>query len=102
MRMSGSGPISSDAVARPPKSPPGGMVASSHAPAKSNKAAAIALSILTYVLIFGFMLTYETKGAALSDATAPLIVLMHGRGSNRFDLMSLNDHMPTNATVVFP
>ena len=54
------------------------------------------------VIIFRFMLTYEIKGAPASNADAPLIVLMHGRGANRFDLLSLNDHLPKNATVIFP
>jgi phospholipase/carboxylesterase len=68
----------------------------------STEATAKTLSILIWVIIFLFMLTYETRGAAPSDATAPLIILMHGRGATRFDLLSLNDHMPANATVVFP
>jgi phospholipase/carboxylesterase len=48
------------------------------------------------------MLEYEIKSASGDDANAPLIILMHGRGANRFDLLSLSDHMPSNATVVFP
>lgn len=48
------------------------------------------------------MLTYEIISAKNGGDTAPLIVLMHGRGANRFDLMSLNDSMPRNATIVFP
>lgn len=46
------------------------------------------------------MLTYEIRRA--EDADAPLIVLMHGRGANRFDLLGLVEHMPRTANVVFP
>ena len=48
------------------------------------------------------MLEYEIKPASDHDAKAPLIVLMHGRGANRFDLLGLADHMPRSATLVFP
>jgi phospholipase/carboxylesterase len=48
------------------------------------------------------MLEYEARipGDARSDAQ--LIVLLHGRGSNRHDLFSLAPHMPANAIVVAP
>lgn len=48
------------------------------------------------------MLTHEIIPANENGTSAPLIVLMHGRGANRFDLMSLKDSMPRNATIVFP
>jgi phospholipase/carboxylesterase len=47
------------------------------------------------------MLQYELRPA--NDPTdAPLIVLMHGRGASRFDLVPLGQHMPARANVVFP
>lgn len=48
------------------------------------------------------MLTYELREPTIPSDDAPLIVLMHGRGTNRFDLMALADHMPAQARVVFP
>lgn len=48
------------------------------------------------------MLTYEIVPAKDGGEGAPLIVLMHGRGANRFDLLSLSEAMPRNATLVFP
>ena len=48
------------------------------------------------------MLQYEIRPAGSNADSSPLIVLMHGRGANRFDLMGLADHMPKSATVVFP
>jgi phospholipase/carboxylesterase len=48
------------------------------------------------------MLEYEIKPAPGEDANTPLIILMHGRGANRYDLLGLADHMPVNATMVFP
>lgn len=46
------------------------------------------------------MLTCEIRRA--DAANAPLIILMHGRGANRFDLLGLADVFPENATLVFP
>ena len=48
------------------------------------------------------MLQLEIRPATTNADTAPLIVLLHGRGANRFDLLSLADHMPAHAQVVFP
>jgi phospholipase/carboxylesterase len=48
------------------------------------------------------MLEYEIRRASPESANAPLIVLMHGRGANRFDLLGLAEHMPADATLVFP
>jgi phospholipase/carboxylesterase len=48
------------------------------------------------------VLTHELREPTNPSADAPLIVLMHGRGTNRFDLMALADHMPAQARVVFP
>jgi phospholipase/carboxylesterase len=48
------------------------------------------------------MLTYEIRKAKDNSDDAPLIVLMHGRGANRFDLVGLAEHLPENATLVFP
>lgn len=48
------------------------------------------------------MLQYEIRKPATFEADGPLIVLMHGRGANRFDLLGLADHFPSNATLVFP
>jgi phospholipase/carboxylesterase len=48
------------------------------------------------------MLSHEIREPTSPSDHAPLIVLMHGRGTNRFDLMALADHMPAQARVVFP
>ena len=48
------------------------------------------------------MLQHEIRPAEPNGDDAPLIVLMHGRGANRFDLLGLADHMPAHANVVFP
>ena len=48
------------------------------------------------------MLTYEVREPTTASEPAPLIVLLHGRGTNRFDLMALADHMPARSRVVFP
>lgn len=48
------------------------------------------------------MLTHELREPTTASDDAPLIVLLHGRGTNRFDLMALADHMPAQARVVFP
>lgn len=46
---------------------------------------------------------YEIRLPATQRATsAPLIVLMHGRGASRMDLMPLGKHMPDDAILVFP
>ena len=46
---------------------------------------------------------YEIRlpGARGSDAS-PLIILMHGRGASRTDLVPLGAHMPQHAIVVYP
>lgn len=48
------------------------------------------------------MLQYEVRQPQSKTENAPLIVLMHGRGANRFDLLGLADHLPAHATLVFP
>lgn len=48
------------------------------------------------------MLAYEERAPAAAGGEAALIVLLHGRGANRFDLMALADHMPADARVIFP
>jgi phospholipase/carboxylesterase len=48
------------------------------------------------------VLKYEIQEPKSSDANAPLIVLMHGRGASRFDLLPLGAHMPPSARIVFP
>lgn len=48
------------------------------------------------------MLTHDVRRATGDADNAPLIILMHGRGANRFDLQSLADHMPAHANIVFP
>lgn len=48
------------------------------------------------------MLTYEARIPDHPRTDAPLIVLLHGRGSNRHDLFSLASHMPADAIVVSP
>ena len=47
-------------------------------------------------------LEYELREPAAASESAPLILLLHGRGSNRHDLFSLAPHMPANATVIAP
>ena len=48
------------------------------------------------------MLEYEISAPRNDVDKAPLIVLMHGRGATRFDLVPLADRFPTHACVVFP
>ena len=48
------------------------------------------------------MLQFEARVPADARDDALLIVLMHGRGSNRHDLFSLAEHMPADAIVVAP
>jgi phospholipase/carboxylesterase len=48
------------------------------------------------------MLQYEIRPAATNAETAPALILMHGRGANRFDLLGLADHLPRSATLIFP
>lgn len=48
------------------------------------------------------MLTCEIRAAQADAADAPLMVLMHGRGANRFDLLGLAEYMPRTANLVFP
>lgn len=48
------------------------------------------------------MLLYEIRPAQPTNDDAPLIVLLHGRGAARMDLVPLADHLPKNATLVFP
>lgn len=47
-------------------------------------------------------LKYETRKPEDARADARLIILLHGRGSNRHDLFSLAPHMPSDAIVVSP
>ena len=47
-------------------------------------------------------LEYEIRRPADARDDALLILLLHGRGSNRHDLFSLAPHMPANAIVVAP
>lgn len=47
-------------------------------------------------------MTYEIRLPERTDAQTRLIVLLHGRGSNRHDLFSLAPHFPANAIVVAP
>ncbi|HET9439839.1 MAG TPA: hypothetical protein VFO52_06695 [Longimicrobiales bacterium] len=48
------------------------------------------------------MLEYEARVPAQTDADTPLLLLLHGRGSNRHDLFSLAPHMPDTMIVVSP
>ena len=48
------------------------------------------------------MLTYELQLPAAPADGAPLIVLLHGRGSNRHDLAGLRPHLPREAILVTP
>jgi phospholipase/carboxylesterase len=47
-------------------------------------------------------LEYEISLPAVPEDGAPLIVLLHGRGSDRFDLMGLRRGLPERAIVVTP
>lgn len=47
-------------------------------------------------------LKYEIRNPANAHDDARLIVLLHGRGSNRHDLFSLAPHFPSDAIVVSP
>jgi phospholipase/carboxylesterase len=48
------------------------------------------------------MLEYEIQLPQGSSATAHVIVLLHGRGSNRHDLFSLRERLPADWTVLAP
>lgn len=48
------------------------------------------------------MLPYELQGPAQPSEGAPLLVLMHGRGSDRFDLARLHSHLPNGTLLVTP
>jgi phospholipase/carboxylesterase len=48
------------------------------------------------------MLEYDIRVADDVRDGAPLIVLLHGRGSDKDDLMGLAPHMPSDAMVVAP
>lgn len=48
------------------------------------------------------MLSYELQGPARPIEGAPLLVLMHGRGSDRFDLARLHPHLPKGTLLVTP
>ncbi|HUF31045.1 MAG TPA: hypothetical protein VMM77_10395 [Gemmatimonadaceae bacterium] len=48
------------------------------------------------------MLQYELQGPAQPRDGAPLLVLMHGRGSDRFDLARLHPHLPNGTLLVTP
>jgi phospholipase/carboxylesterase len=48
------------------------------------------------------MLKYEIEAPEGVADGAPLVVLLHGRGSDRFDLMGLRSHLPAEAMVVTP
>ncbi|MGQ0815178.1 MAG: alpha/beta hydrolase [Gemmatimonadota bacterium] len=48
------------------------------------------------------MLQFEVRRAPNDVANPPLIILMHGRGANRFDLLSLAEPMPAHANIVLP
>lgn len=47
-------------------------------------------------------LTYELDLPQDVADGAPVIVLLHGRGSNRFDLLGLRDGLPSEAILVTP
>lgn len=47
-------------------------------------------------------LKYEMRTPTSARADAPLMLLLHGRGSNRHDLFSLAAQMPADAIVVAP
>jgi phospholipase/carboxylesterase len=48
------------------------------------------------------VLTYELRAPAAPRDGAPLIVLLHGRGSNRYDLAGFRPHLPADAMLVTP
>ncbi|HEX8394134.1 MAG TPA: alpha/beta fold hydrolase [Longimicrobium sp.] len=48
------------------------------------------------------LLRYETAIPAGARDGAPLLVLLHGRGADRFDLLSLAPHLAPDAIVVTP
>ena len=48
------------------------------------------------------MLKYEARIPDNARDDARLILLLHGRGSNRHDLFSLAEHMPDDAIVIAP
>lgn len=48
------------------------------------------------------MLTYEVDIPPNATDGAPLIVLLHGRGSDRFDLLGLRRGLPAEAVIVTP
>lgn len=48
------------------------------------------------------MLQFEARVPDNAREDAPLVMLLHGRGSNRHDLFSLAEHMPADAIVVAP
>jgi phospholipase/carboxylesterase len=48
------------------------------------------------------MLKYEIQAPANATEDARLILLLHGRGSNRHDLFGLAPHMPKDAIIVSP
>lgn len=48
------------------------------------------------------MLLYELQVPARPTDGAPLLVLLHGRGSDRFDLARLAPHLPADAMLVTP
>jgi phospholipase/carboxylesterase len=50
----------------------------------------------------GGMLKYEQVVPENARDGAPLVVLMHGRGSDRFDLLGLAPHLAAGAVVVTP
>jgi phospholipase/carboxylesterase len=48
------------------------------------------------------VLAYEQSVPAGVEEGAPLVVLLHGRGADRFDLLSLAPHLAPGAVVVTP
>ena len=48
------------------------------------------------------MLPYELQGPMRPSEGTPLLVLMHGRGSDRFDLARLHPHLPNGTLLVTP
>lgn len=48
------------------------------------------------------MLPYELQVPAQPSEGAQLLVLMHGRGSDRFDLARLHQHLPDDTILVTP
>ena len=48
------------------------------------------------------MLEYEINAPKGSSSAAQVIVLLHGRGSNRHDLFSLHRHLPDDWIVIAP